>query len=393
MIQLSDKASEQEYMEFRIQGQRPYTVSSPERIRTPGLLVFEDRVRENMERMRGFLESVSPDSGFYHLCAHVKTHKSLYIMNRMRTAGIRSLKTTLNELSCVLRSGCRDVFLAYPLLEEDALWVADACRQYPESRVSVHAGSRMHIEILRRAALEKNIRWPVFLDLDVGMHRTGASPETASDLIRELKEGSEFDFMGLHGYDGHNHRPTESARLRESRRSMKVLIQVFHECAAAGIPVRRVIAAGSPSFLTDLRLLTQKLPSEVHVQVSPGTWVYWDSGYDTLWPGAFCLAALILARVIDKGPGSRITLNLGHKRWGADQGSLERFSHPGLRVLSFNEEHMVTVLERGPDLRVGDYVCAAPRHVCPTVNLYERAWLIDTRGRIIRVMPVDARNR
>ncbi|HHS13001.1 MAG TPA: hypothetical protein ENN03_04450 [bacterium] len=380
-------------MEFIIQGQRTYGVHSIERIPTPGLLVFEDRVRENFQRMREFLESVSPGSGFHHLCAHVKTHKSIHIMNQMRMVGIHSLKTTLNELPWVLRSGCRDVFLAYPLLEKDARWVADACRQYPESRVSVHAGSRVHMEILRRVAQERNIRWRVFLDLDVGMHRTGASPETASSLIRELEQGSMFDFMGLHGYDGHNHGPTESARTRQSRRSMKVLIQVFHECAAAGIPVRRVIAAGSPSFLTDLRLLKRDLPSEVHVQVSPGTWVYWDSGYDTLWPGAFCLAALILARVIDKGPGSRVTLNLGHKRWGADQGPLERFSHPGMRVVSFNEEHMVTVLEKGPGLQVGDYVCAVPRHICPTVNLYERAWLIDEQGRIGRVMPVDARNR
>jgi D-serine deaminase-like pyridoxal phosphate-dependent protein len=32
-----------------------------------------------------------------------------------------------------------------------------------------------------------------------------------------------------------------------------------------------------------------------------------------------------------------------------------------------------------------------PRHVCPTVNLYDEAILVESDGREVKVVPVDAR--
>jgi D-serine deaminase-like pyridoxal phosphate-dependent protein len=111
-------------------------------------------------------------------------------------------------------------------------------------------------------------------------------------------------------------------------------------------------------------------------------------------PGKFEVAAVIISQVIDRGEKRGITLNLGHKRWGADQGPVELFSIKGAKVISFNEEH--TVLETGSKngFQIGDYILVVPRHVCSTVNLYEHFILVEDNGKILDMeCHVDARNR
>src|SRR5437667_231626 len=82
-------------------------------------------------------------------------------------------------------------------------------------------------------------------------------------------------------------------------------------------------AGGSPGFLFDLGELLVRHKVDAETQVSPGSWVYWDTGYARKMPGLFDFAALILAQVMDFPGEGLITLNLGYKRWGADQGPIE----------------------------------------------------------------------
>lgn len=378
---------------FRVEGQQPYVVGEIERIRTPRLLVFRDRVERNLERMKRILEEAAPGSGYGHLCAHVKTHKSSMILQRMIEAGILSHKTTVNEAELAARSGAEEVFVAYPLLDHDAERLSEAVVQFPETRFFVQIGSMEHAHILRRVCEAKGIVWRYYIDLDVGMHRTGAAPEEAYRLYAGMLEWDGFEFVGLHGYDGHNHHREEAERRKEAERSMGVLLNAVRTFQRKGVAVERVMAAGSVSFLEDLRLLHGRLGNNTRLYVSPGNWVYWDSEYDRLLPGAFEIAAVVLAQVIESGRG-RITLNCGHKRWGADRGPVDQFSHPALRVVSFSEEHTVLAHPPEVDFHIGDYVLIVPRHACSTVNLYEHFAMIGEEGRMETMdAAVDGRNR
>ncbi len=379
---------------FQIEGQKPYFVNHIERIHTPRLLVFQDRVERNINRMKTYLEEMAPGSGFRHLCTHVKTHKSSHIVQMMLEAGITSFKTSLNEVDLVARCGVKDIFVAYPLLTQDALQLATFINRYPTTKFFVQIGSLAHAEILRLVAESEGIGLDYFIDVDVGMHRTGIAPNRAFELYSHVSGWEGFTFVGLHGYDGHIHTPEAEDRLTEAERAMKSLLGVVDTFRQNEVSVPRIVVAGSPTFRIDLTFLYDKIGKDTWLQVSPGTWVYWDSGYDKLLPGAFEMAAVILAQVMEVGEKRRITLNLGHKRWGADQGPVELFSRPGLKVVSFNEEHTVLEVEGGETFEIGDYVLVVPKHVCSTVNLYEYFTLIREDGEIENVSePVDARNR
>lgn len=380
-------------MDFSVQGQRPYRLAHPEHIETPRLVVFEDRVQSNIRRMGELLDRAAPGTGFDLLAAHVKTHKSSAILRCLMDAGVRSFKASFNEVDLCLEAGVPELFVAYPLLEDRARGLDRLISTHPETQVTVQFGTLDQAEILRRVARETGRVWRAFLDVDVGMHRTGARPDEASTLYRTVADWPEIDLVGLHGYDGHIHHADEAERRAASQAAMAGLVALFEELTGQGYAVPRVMVAGSPSLPTDLDILVPRLAGRTRLQFSPGTWIYWDSGYDALMPGAFEMAALILARVLERH-GDRLTLNLGHKRWAADQGAVNRFSIDGAQVASFNEEHTVLAVPGSCPLTTGDYVLIAPRHVCSTVNLWEHFVLVGVDGEIFdAASPVDGRNR
>lgn len=379
---------------FHLHSQAPYQINAPERIDTPRLLVFEDRITRNITKMRQHLETLAPGSGFRHLCPHIKTNKSTLLTRKLVEAGITDLKTTMREIEVAINSGAKNIFVAYPLLEHEARALARLLKAHSAINFQVQIGSPAHAKILQHVAESERIVWHYFLDIDVGMHRTGMLPEHVLRTYDALSSSRCFKFVGLHGYDGHIHFPELQTRQRESAASMAKLVELLQAFRARKIEVERIIAAGSPTFQLDLEFLLEEIKGGPRVQISPGTWILWDSNYEKLMPGNFEIAALILAQVMDVGTDHRITLNLGHKRWAAESGKVELFSRPNLQVVSFSEEH--TVIEHGDDesFEVGDYVLISPRHVCPTVNLYEAFTLIDAAGEIkLMASPIDGRNR
>ncbi len=383
---------------FHVGTQAPYFIripsSSSAGLATPRLLVFRDRVERNLQKMKNYLEAVQPGSGFRHLCAHVKTNKSSLLTGWMVQAGMSYLKTTMRELDVALAAGAENIFVAYPLLGHEAEVLARRIKENPQVNFQVQVGSASHVQILARVAATEHVRWQYFLDIDVGMHRTGMPPEAAWPLYQEIARSPHFTFTGLHGYDGHVHHADFSKRKEEAGRAMAKLVELVEWFEKRGVQIPRVVAAGSPTFRLDLEILSRAVSAETLVQVSPGTWILWDSDYEQLSPGEFEIAALILAQVIEVGVTNRITLNLGHKRWAADRGKVQLFSEEDLQVVSFSEEHTVLEHSGRKQFQIGDYVLISPRHVCPTVNLYEDFCVIGPEGEIeIASAPVDGRNR
>ncbi len=382
-----------------------YPVRDPDGIVSPRLLVFRRHVEGNIARMRALLESAAPGTGFRHLRTHVKSCKSSWAVKQMLHAGITRFKATPNELSMLLDAGARDIFLAYPPLPPTADAIARAIAQAgktcpagaPALRLLAQVAAAEHVDALDRAARRHGATVEFLIDLDVGMGRTGIAPERAPELLRSIVTGPARDrlrFAGLHAYEKH----PAGAPAAESREIVETAMGRLSACARAiralGHPVPLVVAGGTPGFRADLEWLLQDRTNE-EIEVSPGTWIYWDSNYGIKMPGLFRPAALILARVMDLTGTDRATLDLGHKRWAIDHGPIEVFSREGMQVVSTSEEHTVVRTDgSAPPLVIGDVVLLVPRHVCPTVNLWEDFTVLGPSGEVeIASCPVDGRNR
>ncbi len=380
-----------------------YSLAGLASLPTPRLVVFRKYVEENIRLMRSYLEGVAPGTGFEHLRTHVKTHKSAWTTRLLHEAGVRRFKCCPHELEMLVDAGAEDIFVAYPLLPRDADLLARRMVQFPRVRFIAQIGNLIHAEYLAAAARRHNVEIPVLIDVDVGSHRTGAPPQAVADLARAVARESRLAPLrleGIHAYDGYNHFSDPVERRAASHEAMGVTVDCLREVEKVGVTASTVCVAGTPPFIEDLDELVNVHKVDAQVEVSPGTWIYWDTGYDRILPGKFKIAALVFAQVMDRPPpregeGELITLNLGHKGWSIDHGPVELFSLPGLEFVSANEEHTVMrTTEDTPRVTIGDPILIAPQHVCPTVNLWETFAVVGTDGTLENASePVTSRNR
>jgi D-serine deaminase-like pyridoxal phosphate-dependent protein len=382
-------------MEFVIQllSEKPYKLTALSELCTPCLLMFRDRFEFNIIRMGELLNSVSPGFTIESIWPHVKTHKSKWVTRELMAAGFRGFKTTPREVDMLVASGAETIFIAYPLLPAEANRIASLVKENPSKRIIVQAAHLDHISYLSDAAKRYDIQWNFFIDLNVGMNRTGTDPKSAFELLDFIQKNERFAFFGLHAYDGHNAALEEDKRRETSRASVDILMEAVRRFEKGNIRVPRVMMSGTPSFLTDLECLSS-IDMDADIILSPGSWVFFDTKYHETIPNTFDVAALILAQIMDRPDPKTATLNLGYKRWAIDQGRIEGFSIEGMEALGWSEEHTVVSVPQGAKAHIGDYVLVAPRHVCPTVNLWEYFTIIGPDGDIEQKdCPIEARNR
>jgi D-serine deaminase-like pyridoxal phosphate-dependent protein len=360
-----------------------YEISNAAEIASPALLVYPDRIEENLRRM------VATAGGAERLRPHVKTHKLPDVIRLCLAHGIRKFKAaTIAEAEMAAAAGAADVLLAYPVVGPAAARLVELVRRFPTTRFRAVVDSDVGIDDLARAAEAAGMKVDTLLDLNVGMNRTGVAPgPEAIRLARRIAESARLTFGGLHAYDGHLNDPDHARLIEKVEAAFAPVWRLRADLDAAGIPVPLVVAAGTPT--------TPILAARGDVEVGAGTTVLWDCGQPTVSPDLdFLNAAVLLTRVVSHPSPGRLCLDLGHKAVASEM------PHPRVRIFGLedatfpmhSEEHLVVETPRAAEFPVGTVLYAVPRHVCPTVALHEEAWVVRD-GRAIDRWHVAARTR
>ncbi len=360
-----------------------YEISNAADIPSPALLIYPDRIEENLRRM------VAVAGGPERLRPHVKTHKMPEVIRLCIAHGIRKFKAaTIAEAEMTAAAAAADVLLAYPVVGPAAVRLVELARRFPDTRFRAVVDSDRGIDDLAAAAAAAGITIDALLDLNVGMNRTGVAPgPEATRLARRIAASGAIRFGGLHAYDGHLSDTDHSRLVEKVEAAFAPVWRLRDELGAAGIPVPLVVAAGTPT--------TPILASRGDVEVGAGTTVLWDFGQPTISPDLDYLnAAVLLARVVSHPAPGRLCLDLGHKAVASEMPH-PRVSIFGLEDATFpghSEEHLVVETPRAAEFPVGTVVYAVPRHVCPTVALHEEAVVVRD-GRAVDRWHVAARTR
>jgi len=174
------------------------------------------------------------------------------------------------------------------------------------------------------------------------------------------------------------------------------LLSVVSELERSSVRVPEVVTAGTPTFPCALSYEGFRRGGFIH-RVSPGTVVYCDATNLAQLPIEYGYrpAVLVLARVVSHPRPGVITCDAGHKSVSADAGvpTCVVVGHPELAPLSPSEEHLPMAVQAGAaGSQVGETLLLLPRHVCPTVNNFDCALLVQD-GEIKVVEKVSARGR
>lgn len=361
-----------------------FRVANVDEVPSPALLVYPERVEANVRRM----VAIAGDPA--RLRPHVKTHKMPELARMQLRHGITRFKcATIAEAEMLAGIGAPDVLLAYPCVGPTVLRLVSLIQTFPDTRFRTLADDPDALRALSDAAS----RWlperpvDVLIDLDTGMGRSGIAPDRADDLYRLLASLPGLVPGGLHAYDGHLYDPDADLRARRVADSYAPVQRLKARLEAAGLPVPRVVASGTPTFGVHA--------ARGDVECGPGTSVFSDGGYELRCPElGFVPAALVLTRVVSRPGDDRLCLDLGHKGIAAEN------PHPRVRLFGLDdaeavghsEEHLVLQTPRAREIPVGTAFYGLPWHICPTVALYDEAAMVEN-GHVARYSPVVARSR
>ncbi|MHA4810961.1 D-TA family PLP-dependent enzyme [Flavitalea flava] len=362
-----------------------YRIDNADKLDSPALVIYPQRVKDNIRKLK---EMIGGDLN--RLRPHVKTHKSPEATRLMLEAGINKFKcATIAEGEMLAMEGAADVLLAYQPIGPKINRLAALIGKYPGTKFSCLFDDPEAAYAMGVIFSDHDLEVPVYLDLNVGMNRTGIEPgEAALRLYIKALQVKGLKPIGLHAYDGHirdtdleiRQQKCDAAFARVSALSDDIEKEIQKEIQtrlqnglpAEGLDKPVLVVGGSPTFPLHARRLD--------VECSPGTYIYWDKGYSELCPDQpFEPAALVVTRVISLPGSGKLCLDLGHKSISAENELARRvffLNAPELKMIGQSEEHLVA--EAGPDhtYKVGDILYGLPVHICPTVALYERAFTV-----------------
>jgi D-serine deaminase-like pyridoxal phosphate-dependent protein len=326
--------------------------------------------------------------GVDKLRPHVKTNKMAEVCRMMMQAGITKFKcATIAEAEMLALENAPDILLAYQPVGPKINRLIKLIKSYPNSHFSCLVDNAENASILNNSGHQEDVITNVYIDVNTGMNRTGIHPLKTPDLAKTILSFKNLRLTGLHGYDGHIHDRDIIERQQQADISYSVLEKVYHEVQSlVSYPLRQVVG-GTPSF-----------PTHVHrtnCECSPGTFIFWDWGYKQICPDLlFEFAALVICRVISIMDDRHICADLGHKAIAAEN-PLPRvyfLNAPEAIPVAQSEEHLVIEVPDSSAYSLGQVFYGVPKHICPAVALYDRAYAIENHL-MKDIWNVTARNR
>ncbi len=353
---------------------------------TPVLLLDENGLMRNIEKMAGYLGT--RNKGFR---PHAKTHKCPEIARRQMAAGAVGIcAAKVSEAFVLVHAGIDSVLITSAIMSPAKARVLAELSRHASLDVVVDCEAGLE---LLEAALEGDDRLGVLIDLDVEMGRTGTrSDDEARVLAERISASPNMVFRGVQHYAGHlMHVEGFDARRDRSLRLWETVAGRVEKLASAGFPSEVVTGCGTGTFNID---------SEVAVvtDLQVGSYVFMDQEYRLIGgPGSelfddFEVTLTVATTAISQPMGVRaITVDGGFKVFASDSVNPEPLDLAGSRYRFGGDEHGILLLEEGTQQPVlGSVQRFITPHCDPTVNLHDVYWVHDG-DQVYSRWPISAR--
>ncbi len=346
------------------------------------------------------------------LWPHVKTHKSLFIAQIQLREGARGLTASkVDEALVFINAGLGPLLLAYPVVNPKKAGALCAAASAKGISLRCMVDSVHGLQTLKKAASEHGLVLPVYIKIDVGLHRCGVLPhgEELLELARRVAEARHLRLHGLLSHAGHAYGAQDVQEVRDiAHEERRLMLHARERLLQDGFPDVRLSVGSTPTALGASSY------EGLH-ELRPGNYVFLDRTPLRLGLGEERDIALgVIASVVSKN-AMNLIIDAGSKVLGLDKAphgitpkgggeygyGLLRWidaphhdAKPSL-ITRLSEEHGFIPREQAPDFDppLGARVCIIPNHSCVVANLAERLavlrpdaqpeyWPVDARGRV-----------
>ncbi len=373
---------------------------------TPALVVRRAALMANLAAMQA-----ACDAAGVRLRAHGKMHKCSTLARAQVAAGaIGVCCQTVGEAEAYVAGGIADVMVTAPVPPWG--WARLAALSHGGAKVAAVIDSMQQLA----GAVAAGADMTLFVDVDLGQHRAGVSPDAAPALAAAIVAAG-LRYGGVQAYAGHIQHvagPARAAANAAATARLAVLVAVLQ---AHGLAPEQVTGGGTGTYALDLA-------GGVFTELQAGSYALMDVEYgdcggpDGVWP--FQPALFIASTVVSARHRAMVTCDAGLKAVHSD-GPRPRVvagSAAGSRWRSMGDEHgaimhpaylarlsgaadVVAEVDAidaeaetaAPDAPVeGDIVWLQPGHVDPTVALHDAFVVVDEDGGS-EIWPIDARRK
>ncbi|WP_019424066.1 alanine racemase [Paenibacillus sp. OSY-SE] len=355
---------------------------------TPFLLIDLERTERNISAMA----QAAAQNGV-QLRPHLKTHKMPRIAQMQLHHGASGITAAkVSEAEIMVEHGILDIFIAYPLVTPSKVRRAIALTS--RARIIVGVDSIAGAGILEEIAQECDVVLEVRLEIDTGLKRSGARAADIMPIAQfiahcpHLQLGGIFTFRGAL-LNGEGTLDVQSAGRDEGL----TMVRIADMLREAGHDIRDVSVGSTPTG-------TYAAAVPGVTEIRPGTYVFQDRmqvefGGCMLDDCAGCVAVTVVSCPQD----DIIIIDGGSKAFATDVQPntppllLQGFGHimeaPEAVLERLSEEHGTIRITAGHSFKVGDRLHIIPNHICSTLNLYNKAWLVQSDCAVH--VPIEAR--
>ena len=359
-------------------------------IDTPCLVIEKKILVENLKLMQSHVDSAAK-----HLRPHTKTHKCSSLAKLQMKMGAYGLcATKISEALVLAKAGLNKILVTSPVVTRQKLTKLVECHKL-DSDLTVVCDSINNAETLNCIMRNEKTKLNVLVDVDSGIGRTGISGKQALELGRYIDSCSYLNLLGIQCYAGHlQHVSDFSERKISSDEVMLKASKLKEEFLKNNIPCSILSGSGTGTYLSDLNI------DEV-TEVQPGSYSVMDMEYQSIGSADdrdkfedFKPAMTMLVTVISANQDTHVTVDAGTKAIYFDVNTKPKIiSHKGLHYdwSGFGDEHGKITADEGVKLpKVGDVLEMIVPHCDPTINLYNKLYIIDN-GVLVDCWDIDMR--
>ena len=359
-------------------------------ISTPALLVDKGRLEHNISRVQAIA-----DKWNVSLRPHTKTHKMPAIAKMQVAAGAKGIAVAKTaEAEIMAESGLDDIFIANEPVGDDKL--ERIARISLNRKISFGVDCEQHVLSAERVFSKYDAKARILVEIEVGENRSGAvTRDQLKSVTDAVKQCPHVELLGVFSHDGFSYGASSMEEAKEiGVKAQQRTLEFADYMKEEGFPPEIVSIGSTTSILCGCEIL----PGITEIRI--GTYIFMDASQApaTGDPSFETCATTVLLTAISKPTEERIVFDGGAKSLTmqkrtvgitANKGLGKFFDVPDAYVTKVYDEHAIVEDKRVHDaFEIGDKAQIIPNHICPTVNLYRKAYLVEN-GTVLKELPIS----
>ena len=374
-----------------IKGMNDMIKSKYECIDTPAILIDYDIMMENIRAMQS-------KANQYHvnLRPHIKTHRMPELAKLQMKEGAYGITVAkVGEAEVMAQNGLNNIFIANEIVGISKLERIRELNRTINIRIGVD--NEYQVDQLEEVFKAEKKSIEVLIEFEVGENRSGViTDDQLINLAAYIKNKKKVILKGVFSHEGHSYKAKNIEEcIRVSHESQERTLRAGNIVRGLGIDIDTISIGATPSLMHTgiIKGITE---------IRPGTYIFMDVGQGSGINDFSKCAATVLATVISKPTEERVVLDAGAKALTSQNRSEGICSTNGYGLVKesnnirlsgvFDEHGLINDKQFRKYIEIGDKVEIIPNHICPTCNLYEKAYLV-SKGEVLKEIPILCRGK